>query len=76
MGQSLVMTQMVSQLVYIHQNNMNSRTNVNHVLTKDADSMPAGYTETLQQTAVYGVESLGWTTDAVLKLSKQLVLSH
>ena len=57
----------VSQLVYIHQNNMNSRTNVNHVLTKDADGMPAGYTETLTQTAVYGVESLGWTTDAVLK---------
>ena len=57
---------LVSQMVYIQQNNKNMRGNFNHVLTAPAHGMPAGYTETVQRTAVYGVASLGWTTDAIV----------
>ena len=53
-------------MVYIQQNNKNMRGNFNHVLTAPAHGMPAGYTETVQRTAVYGVASLGWTTDAIV----------
>lgn len=56
----------LSQLNYIHQSNYNQRTVFQHVLQKDVNGLPAGYTESLALPVVYGVASLGWVTDAML----------
>lgn len=60
----------ISQMVYITKNNMNSRASFQHVLQHPVGDFPIGYTETLPQHAVYGIASLGWTTDAVLTPAK------
>lgn len=63
---------LVSQMVYITQNNKNARSNFQHTLVRPVGENPAGYTQTLPQFAVYGISSMGWTTDAILTPLKGL----
>ena len=56
----------VSQLLYINQSNINSRTSFQHALQKETAGYPVGYIETKVQPVNYDIESLGWTTDALI----------
>lgn len=56
----------VSQLVFINQSDINSRTTFQHALQKETEGYPIGYIESKMQPINYDIESLGWTTDAML----------
>jgi len=56
----------VSQMVYITQSNKNSRSVFQHSLEKAVGSFPVGYIESVSLPVVYGISSLGWTTDAMI----------
>lgn len=64
----------VSQLVYISQSNYSSRSMFQHELQKEVNGAPAGFVESLSLPVTYGIESLGWTTDAVITPVKGLAL--
>lgn len=55
----------VSQVLYISQNNMQTHNSFQHSLEKEVGDLPLGYTETVDLPIIYGITSLGWTTDAV-----------
>lgn len=56
----------VSQFVFISQSNYNNRANFQHALQKPVGDFPVGYIETVSLALNYGIESLGWTTDAII----------
>lgn len=56
----------VSQFVYISQSNYKTRTTFQHALQKEVGGYPIGYIEAVIQPITYGVESFGWTTDAII----------
>ena len=56
----------VSQLVYISQSNINKRGNFQHELQIPVGDYPIGYIETVSLALVHGIRSLGWTTDAII----------
>lgn len=56
----------VSQLVYIRQSNYNTRSSFQHALQKEVAGAPAGFIETVTLPLTYDIESLGWTTDAMI----------
>lgn len=64
----------VSQLVGISQSNINSRTAFQHALQHETAGYPIGYIESKMQPVNYGIESFGWTTDAMLTPVKGLTL--
>lgn len=55
----------VSQLVYISQSNYNTRSQFQHALQKEIAGYPIGFVESVTMPVTYGIESLGWTTDAI-----------
>lgn len=57
---------LVSQLVYISQTNYHTRSYFQHTLEKPAGGFPVGYIESIAIPVNYGVESIGWTTDAMI----------
>lgn len=57
---------LVSQLVYISQTNNNSRSVFQHALLKEVGGYPVGFVESVTLPVTYGIESLGWTTDAII----------
>lgn len=57
---------LVSQLVYINQSNYNTRSVFQHALTKEVAGYPAGFIESVTMPLTYNIESLGWTTDAMI----------
>ena len=57
----------VSQLIYISKTNFNTRSNFQHKLQKTVGDLPAGYLETKSIAQIYGIESIGWTTDAIIR---------
>lgn len=57
---------LVSQLVFINQSDINSRTTFQHALQKETEGYPIGYIESKMQPINYDIESLGWTTDAMI----------
>ncbi|MCF0189713.1 MAG: hypothetical protein HUJ96_00480 [Marinilabiliaceae bacterium] len=59
----------VSQLVYISQDNQTSRTMFQHELTTSVGENMAGYKETVMKPVKYGIQSIGWTTDAIINIS-------
>lgn len=64
----------VSQLVYISQSNYNSRSLFQHELQKEVNGNPVGFVESVSLPVSYGIESLGWTTDAVIAPAEGLSL--
>lgn len=64
----------VSQLIYISQSNYNTSENFQHKMQKSVGDLPEGYMETKSIAMNYGIESLGWTTDANLDLARGLEL--
>lgn len=56
----------VSQFVFITRSNYRSRTTFQHALQKPVGNNPAGFIETSSQNINYGIQSLGWTTDAII----------
>ena len=64
----------VSQIIYISQSNYNTSENFQHKLQKPVGDLPEGYIETKSIALNYGIESLGWTTDANLDLARGLEL--
>lgn len=65
----------VSQVVYINQNNKVGRSTFQHQLTKPVGDLPAGFTETVSQPIDYGIASWGWTTDAMITPNKHFSLN-
>lgn len=57
---------LVSQLVYIRQSNYNTRSTFQHALQKEVAGYPEGFIETVTLPLTYDIESLGWTTDAMI----------
>lgn len=55
-----------SLIVFISQSNYNTRSNFQHALQKPVGDYPIGYIETKSLALNYGIESLGWTTDAII----------
>lgn len=61
--------QLVSQLSYINKNNNKRRTTFYHIMQKDAidgSGLKKGDEDSRGLQMLYGVETLGWTTDIVL----------
>ena len=56
----------VSQLVYINQSNYSTRSVFQHALDKEVAGYPIGFIESVTMPLNYDIESLGWTTDAML----------
>lgn len=65
----------VSQLLYISQNNMQTHSSFQHSLEKAVGDLPAGYTETVDLPITYGISSIGWTTDARITPSPAFTLN-
>lgn len=65
----------VSQILYIYQNHINTRAIFQHRLEKNVGEFPIGYTESLNLPVSYGITSLGWTTDALITPAKDLTLN-
>lgn len=57
---------LVSQFVYIRQSNYNTRSSFQHALQHEVAGAPAGFIETVTLPLTYDIESLGWTTDAMI----------
>ncbi len=57
---------LVSQLVYITQSNYKSRSVFQHALQKEIAGYPIGFIESVTLPVTYDIESLGWTTDAMI----------
>lgn len=66
---------LVSQVVYITQSNKNSRAVFQHSLEKTVGDFPVGYIESVSLPVVYGISSLGWTTDAMVYPFKDFSLN-
>lgn len=64
----------VSYLMYISQSNNNSRGNFQHALQKEVNGNPIGYLEMKSQPVKFGIESLGWITDAIITTSRNFSL--
>lgn len=60
----------VSQLVYISQTNYNTRSVFQHALQKETAGYPIGFVESVTMPLTYDIESLGWTTDAMITPAK------
>lgn len=60
---------LVSQLVYIRQSNYHTRSSFQHALQHDVDNVQAGFIETVVLPLDYDIESIGWTTDAIISPS-------
>lgn len=56
----------VSQMVYIRQSNYNTRSLFQHALQKEVAGSPIGFIESVTLPLTYDIESLGWTTDAMI----------
>lgn len=65
----------VSQVVYITQNNKNSRAVFQHSLEKVVGEFPVGYIESVSLPVVYGISSVGWTTDVMVYPFKDFALN-
>lgn len=57
---------LVSRVSYISQTNFQQRTTFTHALEKPVGGNPVGYIESLVLPLSYGIESFGWTTDAIV----------
>ncbi len=57
----------VSQVVYISQTNYTTRTMFQHELQKEANGNPVGFSESLTMPLQYDIQSVGWTTDAMIE---------
>ena len=56
----------VSQFVFISRKNYRSRPTFQHALQKAVGDLPIGFIETVSKNLCHGIESAGWTTDAII----------
>lgn len=56
---------LTSQMVYISQSNYNTRSVFQHALQKEVAGYPVGFMESVTMPLTYGIESIGWVTDAI-----------
>lgn len=64
--------ELASKVFYVTQNNYQTSTTFFHALTKHVGRLLAGYLDASYQVVKYGVQTFGWTTDAVFKPAKGL----